>query len=101
MSESNLNYKNKRILQIIPNMEIGGAERTVLEITSFLKDKEFSSLVLTSGGKLIGELEKENIEVIKLKIDNFRNVGVDHFMFWPMDFPNNYTIKKIIRNIIN
>ena len=69
MSESNLNYKNKRILQIIPNMEIGGAERTVLEITSFLKDAEFSSLVLTSGGKLIGELEKENIEVIKLKID--------------------------------
>ena len=69
MSESNLNYKNKRILQIIPNMEIGGAERTVLEITSFLKDKKFSSLVLTSGGKLIGELEKENIEVIKLKID--------------------------------
>ena len=69
MSKSNLNYKNKRILQIIPNMEIGGAERTVLEITSFLKDKEFSSLVLTSGGKLIGELEKENIEVIKLKID--------------------------------
>ncbi len=69
MSKLNLNYKNKRILQIIPNMEIGGAERTVLEITSFLKDKEFSSLVLTSGGKLIGELEKENIEVIKLKID--------------------------------
>ena len=69
MSESNLNYKNKRILQIIPNMEIGGAERTVLEITSFLKDAEFFSLVLTSGGKLIGELEKENIEVIKLKID--------------------------------
>ena len=69
MSESNLNYKNKRILQIIPNMEIGGAERTVLEITSFLKDTEFSSFVLTSGGKLIGELEKENIEVIKLKID--------------------------------
>ena len=69
MSKLDLNYKNKRILQIIPNMEIGGAERTVLEITSFLKDTEFSSLVLTSGGKLIGELEKENIEVIKLKID--------------------------------
>ena len=69
MSKSNLNYKNKRILQIIPNMEIGGAERTVLEITSFLKDTDFSSLVLTSGGKLIDDLEKANIEVIKLKID--------------------------------
>ena len=69
MSKSNINYKNKRILQIIPNMEIGGAERTVLEITSFLKDTNFSSLVLTSGGKLIDDLEKANIEVIKLKID--------------------------------
>ena len=69
MSKSNLNYKNKRILQIIPIMEIGGAERTVLEITSFLKDTNFSSLVLTSGGKLIDDLEKANIEVIKLKID--------------------------------
>ena len=69
MSKLNLNYKNKRILQIIPNMEIGGAERTVLEITNFIKDTKFSSLVLTSGGKLIGELQRENIEVIKLKID--------------------------------
>ena len=69
MSKINLNYKNKRILQIIPNMEIGGAERTVLEITNFIKDTKFSSLVLTSGGKLIGELQRENIEVIKLKID--------------------------------
>ncbi len=37
MSNLTSNHKNKRILQIIPNMEIGGAERTVLEITSFLK----------------------------------------------------------------
>ena len=83
MSESNLNYKNKRILQIIPNMEIGGAERTVLEITSFIKDTEFSSLVLTSGGKLIGELEKENIEVIKLKIDkkNPNSIIKNFFLF--------------------
>ena len=83
MSESNLNYKNKRILQIIPNMEIGGAERTVLEITSFIKDTKFSSLVLTSGGKLVGELEKKNIEVIKLKIDkkNPYSVIKNFFLF--------------------
>ena len=29
---------NKNIIQIIPNMEIGGAEKTVLEIGSFLKN---------------------------------------------------------------
>ena len=69
MSESDFKYKNKRILQIIPNMEIGGAERTVLEITNFLKETNFLSMVLTSGGKLINDLEKANIEVIKLPID--------------------------------
>ena len=69
MSKSNYNHKNKRILQIIPNMEIGGAERTVLEVTTFLKKTDYTSIVLTSGGKLIEDLEKLNIEVIKCPID--------------------------------
>ena len=69
MSELDFKYKNKRILQIIPNMEIGGAERTVIEITNFLKEKKILPLVMTSGGKLINDLEKANIEVIKLPID--------------------------------
>ena len=46
----------------------------ISEALSFLSifkgsDESFSSLVLTSGGKLIDDLEKANIEVIKLKID--------------------------------
>ncbi|MDA9033957.1 glycosyltransferase family 4 protein [Hyphomicrobiales bacterium] len=69
MSNSYSSYKNKRILQIIPSMEIGGAERTVLEITAFLKNTNYTSLVLTSGGKLIKDLEKLNIEVIQYPID--------------------------------
>ena len=69
MSNSYSSYKNKRILQIIPSMEIGGAERTVLEITAFLKNTNYTSLVLTSGGKLIKDLEKLNIEVVQYPID--------------------------------
>ena len=69
MSNSYSSHKNKRILQIIPSMEIGGAERTVLEITAFLKNTNYTSLVLTSGGKLIKDLEKLNIEVVKHPID--------------------------------
>ena len=62
MSNLASNHKNKRILQIIPNMEIGGAERTVLEITAFLKkNTDYTSIVLTSGGKLIKDLERLNI----------------------------------------
>jgi len=69
MSNSDSDNKNKRILQIIPNMEIGGAERTVIEITAFLKNTNYSSIVLTSGGKLTEDLKKLDIEVIKLQID--------------------------------
>ena len=69
MPNSYSSYKNKRILQIIPSMEIGGAERTVLEITAFLKNTNYTSLVLTSGGKLIKDLEKLNIEVVRYPID--------------------------------
>ena len=69
MSNSYSSHKNKRILQIIPSMEIGGAERTVLEITAFLKNTNYTSLVLTSGGKLIKDLEKLNIEVVQHPVD--------------------------------
>mgnify|MGYP000512905310 CR=1 FL=1 len=51
--------------------------------------------------KLKEEFFVGNISEIRCKIDNFRNVGVDHFMFWPMDFPNNYTINQLINKIVN
>ena len=41
------------------------------------------------------------IDEIKLKIKKFRDAGGDHFMFWPMDFPSNYTFNKLIKNIVN
>jgi predicted glycosyltransferase len=70
MSNLTSNHKNKRILQIIPNMEIGGAERTVLEITSFLKkNTNHTSIVLTCGGKLIKDLKRLKIDIIQFPID--------------------------------
>ena len=51
--------------------------------------------------KLKEEFFVGTLKEIKQKINKFRNEGVDHFMFWPMDFPNNYTINKLIKNIIN
>tara|TARA_B100000029_G_scaffold511582_1_gene606030 strand:+ start:490 stop:1656 length:1167 start_codon:yes stop_codon:yes gene_type:complete len=75
--------KNKKIiLQIIPNMEIGGAEKSVLEIGSYLKRSKYEPMVLTSGGKLVEKLKKENIGVIIKKIDQkdplniYKNIGV-------------------------
>ena len=65
--------KNKNIIQIIPNMEIGGAEKTVLEIGSFLKNTSYKPIVLTSGGRMVEILRKKGIKVLIHKIDQNRN----------------------------
>ena len=72
MSDQNIN-KQKTIIQIIPNMEIGGAENSVIETSSYLKKNNFRPLVLTTGGKLIEKLNLLGITVIKEKIDK-RNI---------------------------
>ena len=59
----------KNIIQIIPNMEIGGAEKTVLEIGTYLKNTQYEPIVLTSGGRMIENLKEEKIKVLTRKID--------------------------------
>ena len=59
----------KNIIQIIPNMEIGGAEKTVLEIGSYLKNTQYEPIVLTSGGRMIENLKEKKIKVLTRKID--------------------------------
>ncbi len=39
------------------------------------------------------------IDEIREKIKKYSNLGVNHFMFWPMDFPESYTIDKLINKI--
>ena len=52
----------KNIIQIIPNMEIGGAEKTVLEIGAYLKNTHYEPIVLTSGGGMIENLKEKNTQ---------------------------------------
>ena len=77
MSQNNkINLNKKSILQIIPNMEIGGAEKTVYEISSYLKNSQYEPIVLTSGGQLVSKLKEENIKVIIKKIDQKDPVNI-------------------------
>lgn len=45
------------ILQIIPEMKVGGAEKTVLEMTEALTARGWRSLVVAKGGRLVPEIE--------------------------------------------
>lgn len=47
----------KTILQIIPMLDAGGAERTTIDIAEGLAQAGARSLVATSGGRLVGELQ--------------------------------------------
>jgi glycosyltransferase involved in cell wall biosynthesis len=45
------------VLQVIPALEAGGAERTTIDIAAALADIGARSLVATDGGRLVGELQ--------------------------------------------
>jgi glycosyltransferase involved in cell wall biosynthesis len=47
----------RTILQIIPELEAGGAERTAVDIAAGLADAGARALVATEGGRLVGELQ--------------------------------------------
>src|SRR5207244_5307042 len=45
------------VLQIIPTLEAGGAERTTIDIAAALAEVGARALVATQGGRLVGELQ--------------------------------------------
>ena len=49
--------EGRAILQIIPDLEAGGAERTTIDIAEALNRNGARALVATEGGRLIGELQ--------------------------------------------
>lgn len=49
--------EGRTILQIIPDLEAGGAERTTIDIAEALNRAGARALVATEGGRLIGELQ--------------------------------------------
>jgi glycosyltransferase involved in cell wall biosynthesis len=47
----------RTVLQIIPELEAGGAERTAVDIAAGLAEAGARALVATEGGRLVGELQ--------------------------------------------
>jgi glycosyltransferase involved in cell wall biosynthesis len=49
--------QGRTILQIIPNLDAGGAERTAIDIAAGLASIGARALIATEGGRLVGELQ--------------------------------------------
>ena len=59
--------KGRIILQIIPRLDAGGAERTTIDIAEALAHMGARALVATEGGRLVPELEAKGGVVIPFR----------------------------------
>ena len=60
---------NIRLLQIIPNMDIGGAETGCLHVADYISKQNGFSAILTSGGKLLELIDDKKIKIFKWPIN--------------------------------
>jgi len=70
------------ILQIVPSLDTGGAERTTIDIARALTQAGWSALVATRGGRLAPELADAGGELIRMRAESksprliWENAGV-------------------------
>ena len=60
---------NIRLLQIIPNMDIGGAETGCLHVAEHISKRGGFSAILTSGGKLLDLIDGNKIKIFRWPIN--------------------------------
>lgn len=60
--------RKRTILQIIPSLVSGGIERGVVEINNYLIKNNFNSIVVSSGGKMVYQIEQAGGEHIILDV---------------------------------
>ncbi|MEE8321360.1 MAG: glycosyltransferase, partial [Gammaproteobacteria bacterium] len=56
------------VLQVLPALDVGGVERGTLEVAAALVKRGHKSIVMSSGGRMVKQLEQEGSEHIRLPI---------------------------------
>ena len=58
------------LVQIVPSLESGGVERGTVDVANFLAEKKIKNFIITSGGKMIKELDKSFTHVHQLPVES-------------------------------
>ena len=68
------------VLQIVPALEVGGAERATIDIAAALAARGDRALVASQGGRLEAELASAGGELVRLPVasKNARGAGGEH-----------------------
>jgi len=56
------------LVQIVPFLESGGVERGTVDVANFLAEKKIKNFIITSGGKMIKELDNDFTQVHHLPV---------------------------------
>lgn len=80
--------KRLKIIQILPELNSGGVERGTLEIAGYLSRQGHHSIVVSSGGRLVEQLESEGSRHIRLQVASKS----------PLTIKSSFGLKKILEN---
>ena len=61
--------KKPTVLQVIPDLDAGGAERSALEVAAALVEAGGRAIVVSTGGRLVAELEATGREFVAVPVD--------------------------------
>jgi glycosyltransferase involved in cell wall biosynthesis len=56
------------LVQIVPSLDSGGVERGTVDVSNFLAEKKIKNFIITSGGKMIKELDDNFTHVHQLPV---------------------------------
>ncbi len=65
---TNSNDFSPVVLQVLPELEMGGVERGTIEIATYLQKKGIKNFVASQGGRLVHELERDKIKHLTLPL---------------------------------
>ena len=57
-----------RVIQILPRLEGGGVERGTLEVANYLSEHGHESIVVSQGGRLVNDLQKQGSHHVRLRV---------------------------------
>ncbi len=66
------------LVQIVPSLDSGGVERGTVDVANFLAEKKIHNFIITSGGKMIKELNKNFTHIHQLPVDS------KNFFYYPL-----------------
>ncbi len=81
------------VAQILPSLDSGGVERGTIEVSNYLSELKIKNNIISSGGNLVNELNKNYTNHIKLSVNS------KNFLIYP--FISNELKKIIEKNNIN